>query len=149
LGTFVQGISQNEPLQVKASGISGGNSINWTLAYVSGYGDNATLSSVTSLSPSSGTLTVNHIREDVTFTFNTCTLGVQTYHGELLANGGAGVSTGPYFFTFTVSPGTTPTVTPPANQAGTEGASQSFSLGSFSDPDGSPWTVDVNWGDGT
>jgi len=28
-------------------------------------------------------------------------------------------------------------------------ASHSFSLGSFSDPDGGPWSVDINWGDGT
>src|SRR5439155_24679234 len=44
-----------------------------------------------------------------------------------------------------------PSVSPPADQTGTEGASKSFSLGSFSDPganDG-PWGVDVNWGDGS
>lgn len=44
---------------------------------------------------------------------------------------------------------TPPTVNPPATQTSSEGASHSFSLGSFSDPDGGPWTVDVNWGDGT
>lgn len=44
---------------------------------------------------------------------------------------------------------TPPTVIPPANQTATEASSQSFNLGSFSDPDGGPWTVDVNWGDGT
>src|SRR5437899_11494617 len=38
LGTLVQGISQNELIQVKPSGISGGASINWTLAYASVYG---------------------------------------------------------------------------------------------------------------
>ncbi len=40
-----------------------------------------------------------------------------------------------------------PTVTAPSNQTATEGAAKSFNLGSFSDPDGGPWTVDVNWGD--
>jgi hypothetical protein len=41
-------------------------------------------------------------------------------------------------------------VTPPADQAALEAAPQSFSLGSFSDdPAESPWTVDVNWGDGS
>jgi hypothetical protein len=40
-------------------------------------------------------------------------------------------------------------VTPPANQTSVEGASHSFDLGSFSDPDGGPWTVDLNWGDGS
>ncbi len=42
-----------------------------------------------------------------------------------------------------------PAVTPPADQGATEGVSAAISLGSFSDPDGSPWTVDVNWGDGS
>src|SRR5262249_23483619 len=40
-------------------------------------------------------------------------------------------------------------VTPPSDQTAVEGASQAFSLGSFVDPDGSPWMVDVNWGDAT
>ena len=44
---------------------------------------------------------------------------------------------------------TPPSVTPPANQTSVESASHSFALGSFSDPDGGPWTVDVNWGDGS
>src|SRR5207249_11990613 len=84
-----------------------------------------------------------------TLSFNTSTLAVQTYHGELLADGGAGISQGPYFFTFIVSAATNPVVTPPANQTATEGISKSFSLGSFTDPDGSPWSIVVNWGDGT
>ena len=44
---------------------------------------------------------------------------------------------------------TPPTVTPPADQTSVEGASHVFGLGSFSDPDGGPWSVDINWGDGT
>ena len=44
---------------------------------------------------------------------------------------------------------TPPTVTPPASQTADEASSHSFSLGSFGDPDGGPWSVDVNWGDGT
>lgn len=44
---------------------------------------------------------------------------------------------------------TPPSVMPPANQASIEAASQSLNLGSFSDPDGGPWTVDVDWGDGS
>src|SRR3989442_3035913 len=44
-----------------------------------------------------------------------------------------------------------PTVTAPANQSANEGASTSFTLGSFSDPgvNDTPWTVDVDWGDGS
>jgi len=43
-----------------------------------------------------------------------------------------------------------PVVTPPADQTADEGSSRSFELGSFNDPgpDG-PWTVKVNWGDGS
>jgi len=44
---------------------------------------------------------------------------------------------------------TPPSVTAPANQTSVEGAAHSFALGSFSDPDGGPWSVDVSWGDGT
>ena len=43
-----------------------------------------------------------------------------------------------------------PSVSAPADQAANEGASTSFTLGSFSDPGpDSPWTVDVDWGDGS
>ena len=42
-----------------------------------------------------------------------------------------------------------PNVIAPSNQSSVEGASESFNLGSFIDPSGSSWTVDVNWGDGT
>src|SRR5260370_36982599 len=38
---------------------------------------------------------------------------------------------------------------PPGPQTSAEGASHTFSLGSFTDSDGGPWTVDVSWGDGT
>jgi hypothetical protein len=48
------------------------------------------------------------------------------------------------------TPNAPPTVMPPtAPQTSVEGASQLFSLGSFADPSGGPWTVDVSWGDGT
>ncbi len=47
------------------------------------------------------------------------------------------------------TPNIAPTVVPPGPQAAVEGVSQSFSLGSFADVDGGPWTVDVSWGDGT
>lgn len=47
------------------------------------------------------------------------------------------------------TPNAPPVVTPPADQTSVEGASATFNLGSFTDPDGGPWTVDVNWGDGT
>jgi hypothetical protein len=46
------------------------------------------------------------------------------------------------------TPEARPTVTAPADQTAVEGASQSFDLGSFTDADGSPWSVKVDWGDG-
>ncbi|HLJ93972.1 MAG TPA: PKD domain-containing protein, partial [Gemmataceae bacterium] len=49
----------------------------------------------------------------------------------------------------TILNATAPTVTPPTNQNTNEGTNQSFSLGSFTDPDSSPWSVSVNWGDST
>lgn len=54
-------------------------------------------------------------------------------------------------FQLTLANGTTvsPTVTAPANQTATTGIAQSIDLGSFVDPDGGPWNVDVNWGDGS
>src|SRR3989440_4831008 len=43
-----------------------------------------------------------------------------------------------------------PAVAAPADQNANEGASTSFSLGSFGDPGAdSPWAVDVDWGDGS
>jgi hypothetical protein len=39
-------------------------------------------------------------------------------------------------------------ITPPANQTASEGTGVTFNLGSFSGG-GSPWSVTVNWGDGT
>jgi uncharacterized repeat protein (TIGR03803 family) len=42
------------------------------------------------------------------------------------------------------------TVTPPADQPATAGAAHSFALGSFAETNATgPYTVDVNWGDGT
>jgi len=43
-----------------------------------------------------------------------------------------------------------PSITKPANQTASEGTSSSFDLGSFTDPgDDDPWTVIVDWGDGS
>ena len=43
-----------------------------------------------------------------------------------------------------------PLVTAPANQTASEGTSETFDLGSFTDPgDDDPWEVTVDWGDGS
>jgi hypothetical protein len=47
------------------------------------------------------------------------------------------------------TPEARPIVTAPSDQSAVEGASKSFNLGSFADPDGSPWSVAVKWGDST
>src|SRR5262249_40002450 len=53
-------------------------------------------------------------------------------------------------FSNAVAVDTAPVVTPPPNQAANEGTPTAFALGSFTDPDGgSPWMVEVDWGDGT
>ena len=60
-----------------------------------------------------------------------------------------GTEDGNYDFSFNVLSSSPPMVTPPSNQNATEGTAQSFSLGSFSDADGGPWSVDVDWNDGS
>jgi hypothetical protein len=50
---------------------------------------------------------------------------------------------------FSINSAATPNLTAPADQTAVEGASKGFNLGSFIDPDGSPWTVKVQWGDTT
>jgi hypothetical protein len=57
--------------------------------------------------------------------------------------GGAGGPTDIANFT----PEAPPMVTPPSDQTAVEGTPKSINLGSFTDPDGSPWTVKVDWGD--
>jgi PKD repeat protein len=53
------------------------------------------------------------------------------------------------YTTYVIVNNVPPSVTAAANQSSDEGASHSFDLGSFTDPGAdSPWTVDVNWGDG-
>jgi hypothetical protein len=150
-GSFVQGTSQDESITLRGAGINQGASIDWTLSYVPGYGNDSTLAPATDIFPSSGTLTANKQRDSVVLTFTTSSLALGTYHGELIAAGGSGVTSGLYFFTFVVQSSgmTSPTVIPPPNQTALEGAPTSFNLGSFIDPDGGPWTVDVNWNDGT
>jgi myo-inositol-hexaphosphate 3-phosphohydrolase len=50
----------------------------------------------------------------------------------------------------TPEPNRAPAVTAAAGQTAAEATAKSFALGTFTDGDGpSPWTVDVDWGDGT
>jgi hypothetical protein len=49
------------------------------------------------------------------------------------------------------TPGATsaPALSAPGTQSAVEGATTSFNLGSFTDPDCAPWGITVDWGDGT
>jgi trimeric autotransporter adhesin len=51
--------------------------------------------------------------------------------------------------TTTAPPATAPTVTAPGNQTAIAATPTLIALGGFTDPDGGPWTVTVNWGDGS
>jgi hypothetical protein len=69
----------------------------------------------------------------------TITLKVTDSHGEWSTS----------FTTLTIT-NAAPTVTPPSDQTARQGASASFDLGSFTDPGpDSPYSVGVNWGDGS
>jgi N-acetylneuraminic acid mutarotase len=71
--------------------------------------------------------------------------------GRIYAIGGANHMIGFQGTYSTVTALSLVTVTPPPNQATSEGASTLFNLGSFTDdnPNANSWSVDVNWGDGT
>ncbi|HLJ95153.1 MAG TPA: hypothetical protein VKU02_18395, partial [Gemmataceae bacterium] len=64
-----------------------------------------------------------------------------------LAASGSNLDWGTQIAAYTFVPG--PVLTPGANQSASEGSARSFNLGSFSDPGTGPWSVTVNWGDGS
>jgi hypothetical protein len=92
-------------------------------------------------------------------TFNWSSTGVQTgatpVSTQFTLPGGHPLS---YFNTITVVANGIPSATVPfhvnpnvtglSNQGATEQSAQSFSLGTFNDPDDGPWSLDVDWGDG-
>jgi hypothetical protein len=93
-------------------------------------------------------------------TFNSGDLDLMTYangvfyrswsdNSNSTGDNPAGAGNAYDIYTARVAVGTAPTVTAPSDQASVEGAATTLSLGSFADPDGGPWTADVNWGDGT
>jgi hypothetical protein len=136
LGNVAQGTSlsltcpRGTGLTVKATGLGSG-STNWALGYFVGYGNDSTLSPLTTLTPSSGSFTSSSqpVCVAVAVTTGTLTVGT-TYHGQLRATGSSGVDPADYFFKFTVTPGCVPIVinTQPANQTVCPGTSATFSV---------------------
>ena len=76
-------------------------------------------------------------------------MNVDPVNGTFWGTNQFGIGSTPDNVIANFTPDATPTVTPPGPQTSAEGASQSFSLGSFIDPNTGPWSVDVSWGDGT
>jgi hypothetical protein len=54
-----------------------------------------------------------------------------------------------YTAVYVVAQGTPQVMTPTTNLTASEGTATAFTLGQFDDPDGGPWSVTVDWGDGT
>jgi hypothetical protein len=122
---------------------NGNSTVNWSLAYVSGAEDNATLSGKTTLTPSSGSFSGN-LQSCVALSITTSALTAgTTYHGQLrLAASGA--SSADYFFAFTVNAAadtTPPVITPTVTPTTPNGSSGWYSSGNVtvsfavSDPD--------------
>jgi hypothetical protein len=111
LGTVASGTSVSAAcpsgLAAKGTGLGGGQSSSYAISYVSGYGDNATLSSGgrTQINPGSGTFNGNDA-VCTSLAISTTGLAGGTYHGELQMRntGGATATTDIYFFRFTVAP---------------------------------------------
>jgi hypothetical protein len=90
-------------LTAKASGLGGGQITSYAISYVSGYGDNASLSAKTTIVPSSGTFNGNG-STCTSLAISTTGVGAGTYHGELQMTNTGGSAGNPdfYYFKFTV-----------------------------------------------
>jgi hypothetical protein len=117
-------------LTAKATGLGGGQSTSYAISYVSGYGDNATLSSPgsrTQITPASGTF-VGNGSTCTSLAISTTGLAAGTYHGELQMRntGGATATTDFYFFKFTVTQTQQATSISSVSGSGTYGGSASL-----------------------
>jgi hypothetical protein len=117
-------------LTAKATGLGGGQSTTYAISYVSGYGDNATLSSPgsrTQVNPASGTF-VGNGSTCTSLSVSTTGLAAGTYHGELQMRntGGATATTDVYFFRFTVAPTQQATSISSVSGSGTYGGTASL-----------------------
>ena len=127
---------EDTPLNVAAPGVLGNDT--------DANGNSLTAVKVTD--PTYGTLTLN---ANGSFTYTPAA----NYNGPdsftYKANDGTADSAVVTVTLTVISVNDTPVVTGPSNQASDEGAVTSFSLGTFADPDGGPWSVVVDWGDGS
>ncbi len=111
-------------ISIKANGLGTGNTLSWNLVYVASAENDSVLFPLTTLSPSSGTLTKSSNTVSVEAKIATSSLAAGTYRGELEATG-TGVSPTPtpgfYFFRFIVdktAPVITPSISPSPNAYG-------------------------------
>lgn len=132
-------VAKNSPTVVVDEGQTATN----TGTYSDPDGDSVTITasigSVSQTGTSSGTWSWSFATTDGSSQSQTVTISAQDAHG----------ATSTTSFALTVN-NVPPTVTPPSNQSAYVDVNTSFDLGSFADPGAdSPWTVDVDWGDGT
>src|SRR5215207_4501918 len=93
-------------MTVRGTGLGGNQTSAWTVAFVAGAGDNATLSSRTTLAPASGTFGSGGGNDSwcVAMAVNTSTLAAgSTYHGQLRLTADAGNATKDYSYRFTIA----------------------------------------------
>ncbi len=114
-----------------------------TLTFLVSNDNNALFAVRPSLDPNTGNLTFAAAGDAV----GSATVTVLLHDNGGTANGGQDTST-PVTFHIYVN-NVPPAFTAPANQTANEVSSQSFALGSFTDPGAGPWSVSVDWGDGT
>lgn len=151
LGSISKGTDLTGTLRIQGVGLGTSGSIDWTISWVSAL-DESTLSPLTTLTPSTGTVDHSDDDDNVGLKILTGSLTVgTTYQGELQVTG-TGVSGATlYFFKFKViaaSPANTaPTVNAGADATINEGDTFSSS-GSFTDPDADTWTATVDYGEG-
>jgi hypothetical protein len=139
-------------LRVTGGGSPSPYPVNWSIGYVSAYGNGVTLDTITTFDPSLGSFSgAGSVDVDMTIDTDSLPSGT-TYQGRLQATAST-ASTADYYFQFSVTAAgptnATPVLTAPSDQEADEGSSTSFALGSFVDSDNGPWAVVVNWGDGT
>jgi hypothetical protein len=134
-----------------ASGLPDGTSLSAVVSYTNGRGIGISNQTVAITTPNASAPIITQLGTSVTFTYPSSVTASDGKTYPLVSvslpsgfiTGAAGTTTH-VVANYGSSP---PTVTAASGQTANEGASTSFDLGSFVDPDGGPWSVDVDWGD--